>query len=301
MFSKMKSIFSRKSEAKSYDNLPDPVMENENPPVAKEEPVTVASTEQVAVAEDDPLAHMRDDPAAHASITSAAVLVMTYMTVNPRKRHLLEEKFSTLVIALSEVSGLTRDQALQIVVKFTSDMVNDLTDEKRDKLIRDIEGVYSEIDFGLPEDVIDPRDFSDRLPDEYRDMLDKHMKFSEWAEAFASLSPFQVGSIGAAAIQEKCAAYVQIHFWNAVIDHMVTSAFMAPEITRDHRVETLKMATKYQDIVRAMARETPDLLKQLEEAWEYTVQHGAKMQEHRDLMFAERQINRWGQPINRDI
>lgn len=293
MFSKMKSIFSRKPEAaKSYGDLPAPVLENEISPVTTNEPT-----------ETDPLAHMRDDPAAHASITSAAISLMAYMVVNPRKAHLIKDRLGTLVIALSEVTGLTRDQAAQTVTKFSSEYVDHLMkdDEKRNEFIRNIEEAYSDIDFRLPEDEEDTRDFSERLPDEYRAMLDEHMKFSEWSAVFKTLSPFQVGSIGAAAIQEsKCAAFSQIHFWNAVIDHLLTSAFMAPDMKREGRVVTIKMATKYQDILRAMAKNSPDLLKQLEQAWEATVQHGSKMQEYRDLIFAERKINKWGQPINHE-
>lgn len=125
--------------------------------------------------------------------------------------------------------------------------------------------------------------------------LDQWMEFSVWNALFNGLSPYQVAGLADAALDDPPRlARVQVHFWNAVIDHLLTAAFLAPEMDYEVRVRTVKMAGMHQDIVRDMLASKPDVLKMCEEAWDVTVQQASSQQDFRDKLFAAGAINLWG-------
>ncbi len=233
-----------------------------------------------------------------SSLMAGAVSVAVYgMLVSNRKYDLVKERLGIAVIAISDATGLNREQALAAVMNFAEKMCETLVNDndKRKEFIKNFERTMSDIDFNIPDKEYDDRDFFDDLPIEYRQALNKKMVFKEWQDLLSMLSPFQVSTIANAALTEpQPPACSQLHFWNAVIDHLISTAFLALDMDNDSRVASFKMAEKYKALVRVGFGESPEIIKQCEEAWDYTIERGSKLQESRVILFEHGKINKWG-------
>ncbi|RWD01432.1 MAG: hypothetical protein EOS58_25500 [Mesorhizobium sp.] len=234
-----------------------------------------------------------------STILQGAVVLMTYMAVNKRKAFLVQNLFADAVIAVSQTLDISRDDALSVIARFARDEISELLDDpkRRREFVRDLEARSTNIDFSAVEEE-EFYDFSAGIPAKFDESLDDWKGFSEWSELFRSLSPRDVSALGSEALGDKPrVASVQTHFWNAIIDHMITAAFLAPELDDNLRVATIEMASKYQAVVRAMLKDKPDDLRMCEDAWELTAKQGNDLKGSRDMLFDIGSINRWGQNL----
>lgn len=299
MFTKLRLFFGGKAEPvlQSSSSRPDPAMdlpqaeEDEDPPAVLDE-----HEPEPAKPEPEKTEYSLET---QSTLLQGAVVLMAYITVNKRKAFLIEDQFVNAVIAVSQTLDISRDDAINVVARFARDMISPLIDdrEKRQEFIRDFESRSTDIDFSVAKDE-ETHDFSAGIPAKFDDALNEWKEFSEWSELFRSLSPFDVATLGNEALGDKPrVARAQVHFWNAVIDHMITAAFLAPELDHDRRVATIEMVSKYQAVMRAMLEDKPDVVKMCEDAWETTIQQANTLKGSRDTLFDIGSINRWGQKL----
>lgn len=130
-------------------------------------------------------------------------------------------------------------------------------------------------------------------------LLDQVHNFGGWQNIFRDLPPMAVSSIAddALDLDKKLVATAQVHFWNAIIDYMISVAYLAPDLTDDMRAAQLEFAVHIQKFVRAAWGKDKALMSSIEEAWVQSLIIGRELHPVRETLLAGGLINRSGQMI----
>lgn len=127
-------------------------------------------------------------------------------------------------------------------------------------------------------------------------ILEQIHNFAEWQGILRDWPPHSVITLALSAMPpEKFPATVQIHFWNAVIDYLLSAAFLAPDFTMEQREVHIGMAVKIQNVVSALWADQPEILNQAKRAWSASTDTFSELKGLKDTLLEQGLINRHGQ------